>query len=58
MKEKREVSVAIQGGFGAFHEIAAKEFFKNQDVEIIPCDTFADLFEVLQEHRADCGIVA
>ncbi len=55
---ERCVSVAIQGGFGAFHEIAAKEFFRSVNVEIIPCDTFADLFEELKELRVDCGIVA
>jgi protein involved in sex pheromone biosynthesis len=37
--------VAIQGGYGAFHEIAARKYFKDTELEIIPCDTFIDLFE-------------
>lgn len=57
-KECSEVSVAIQGGFGAFHEIAAKEFFNGNSVIIVPCDTFTDLFDELKEKKIDCGIVA
>ncbi len=58
MTKKEEVSVAIQGGFGAFHEIAAKEFFKGLNVKIVPCDTFSDLFDELKAKSPDCGIVA
>lgn len=53
-----KLSVAIQGGFGAFHEIAAKEFFGKIPISIIPCDTFSDLFNLLADKNADCGIVA
>jgi prephenate dehydratase len=56
--ESRKLSVAIQGGFGAFHEIAAKNFFGKIQVSIIPCDTFSDLFNLLADKKADCGIVA
>lgn len=58
LKNKGAVSVAIQGGFGAFHEVAAKKFFGSTPVEIVPCDTFSDLFEELADNKADCGIVA
>jgi prephenate dehydratase len=57
IKENR-ISVAIQGGFGAFHEIAAKEFFRDIPTEIVPCETFTDLFNELQDKKVDCGIVA
>ncbi len=57
-EENSEVSVAIQGGFGAFHEIAAKEFFNGNSLNIVPCDTFTDLFDELKDKRIDCGIVA
>jgi len=57
-KASHIVSVAIQGGFGAFHEIAAKKFFGNNTITIIPCETFSDLFEELRAKRVDCGIVA
>jgi prephenate dehydratase len=52
------ISVAIQGGFGAFHELAAKDFFVNIPIEIVPCVTFTDLFNELQDKKVDCGIVA
>jgi len=52
------ISVAIQGGFGAFHEIAAKQFFGSIPIDIVPCETFTDLFNELQDKKADCGIVA
>ncbi len=52
------ISVAIQGGFGAFHEIAANEFFNGINIEIVPCETFSDLFNELQDKKVDCGIVA
>jgi prephenate dehydratase len=50
--------VAIQGGFGAFHEIAAKHYFQNDNIEIIPANTFKDLFKSLKMNHADLGIMA
>jgi prephenate dehydratase len=35
--------IAIQGVSGAFHHIAARRFFKDQKLEIIPADTFDEL---------------
>ncbi len=50
--------VAIQGGYGAFHEIAARKFYKDYILEIIPCDTFIDLFESVSMGQADSVVVA
>ena len=50
--------VAIQGVSGAFHEIAARQFFEGEDIEIIPCTTFKDLFHLLAEDPSILGIVA
>jgi len=50
--------VAIQGGYGAFHEIAAKNYFKNEEIEIITANTFKDLFKSLKNNHADYGIMA
>lgn len=50
--------VAIQGGYGAFHEIAAKQFFEGEQIEIEPCETFIDLFSALKSKKANLGIVA
>lgn len=50
--------VAIQGVSGAFHEIAARQYFDGEDIEIIPCTTFKDLFHLLAEDPSILGIVA
>lgn len=50
--------IAIQGGYGAFHEIAALHYFKNEEIEVIPNDTFNDLFKSLKMRHADYGIMA
>jgi prephenate dehydratase len=36
--------IAIQGGYGAFHEIAAMHYFESEKIEILPRNTFKDLF--------------
>lgn len=50
--------IAIQGGAGAFHEIAALHYFGSDNVEIIPTLTFKDLFKTLKMQHADYGIMA
>ena len=36
-------TIAIQGGYGAFHELAAQKYFEGEEIEIIPRETFSDL---------------
>jgi len=50
--------IVIQGGYGAFHEIAAIQYFENEDIEIYPRDTFNDLMAALKANKADYGIMA
>ena len=50
--------IAIQGGYGAFHEIAAIHYFENENIEIVPKNTFKDLFKALQQGLVDFGITA
>ena len=50
--------IAIQGGYGAFHEIAAIHYFENENIEIVPKNTFKDLFKALQQGLVDYGITA
>lgn len=62
MTDKNEVSytgarIAIQGFHGSFHECAAYTFFGNE-VEIIPCETFRDLFTSLENGKADYAVCA
>jgi prephenate dehydratase len=50
--------IAIQGGYGAFHEIAAHHYFENEEIEIVPRNTFKDLFKALKQGHVDFGITA
>ncbi len=50
--------VAIQGVRGANHELAAKEFFKDEEIEIVPCLTFSELFSRVKADSSIYGIVA
>lgn len=50
--------VAIQGFSGAYHEIAAREFFSPEEIEIVPCLTFRELFSKLHNDPEMIGIVA
>jgi prephenate dehydratase len=52
------IKIAIQGGFGAFHEIAATHYFNNDNIEIYPRNTFKDLMKSLKQRKADYGIMA
>lgn len=49
--------VAIQGIKGAFHEIAAHEYF-GETVSCLYCDTFKDVFRAVQSNKTEYGIVA
>lgn len=50
--------VAIQGGLGAYHGIAAERFFKDEEVQILPCITFRDIFKEIKKDPNVIGIMA
>ncbi len=50
--------VAIQGGLGAFHEIAARNYFSDDEVNILPCITFRDIFAEAKKDPSLIGIMA
>ncbi|MDR1810212.1 MAG: prephenate dehydratase [Prevotella sp.] len=50
--------VAIQGGLGAYHGIAAENFFVGEEIEIIPCITFRDIFTTINKDPNVVGIMA
>jgi len=56
MKPKKKI--AIQGWPGANHEIAAKAYFEDDNLEVLPCLTFPDLFQTLKNDRSIYGIIA
>ena len=47
--------VAIQGFEGSYHDIATRLFFKDEETELICCETFAEVFDAL---AADNDVVA
>lgn len=49
--------IAIQGGLGAYHAIAAENYFA-QEVEIVPCSTFRDIFISIEKDPNIIGIIA
>jgi len=50
--------IAIQGVLGSFHEIATRLYFVNNEIEIVQCNTFNDLFDSLEFAKSDIGVVA
>jgi len=50
--------VAIQGVGGAYHDIAARGYFEGEEVEIVNCDTFKDVFKAIEKDDNLLGIIA
>ncbi len=48
----------MQGVRGAFHEIAIRKYFNGDNYEVVPCNSFNELFDALRFDRADYGMVA
>ena len=47
--------VAIQGFEGSYHDIATREFFKDEVIELICCETFNEVFSAI---ATDSNVVA
>ena len=50
--------VAIQGIAGSFHDIAARNYFQGEEIEVIACDTFKDVFQTIKKDNSIVGAVA
>lgn len=50
--------VAIQGMLGSFHDIAAHEYFRNEQVQLICCDTFEQVFGSIKSDPTVIGLMA
>ena len=50
--------IAIQGIKGSFHDIAAHHFFENEEVELVCCDTFEEMFDRLKASADLLGLMA
>ncbi|MBE6287096.1 MAG: prephenate dehydratase [Mediterranea massiliensis] len=47
--------IAIQGTLGSFHDIAAHQYYEGEEIELICCSTFEEVFEAAQH---DSQIIA
>ena len=52
------MKVAIQGETGCFHEVAARQYFSYDDIEIVPCSTFDLTLNTLKDGEADFAVMA
>ncbi len=50
--------VTIQGVAGCYHDAAAREYFSSQEIETVACDSFPEMFEMLQGDASLLGIMA
>ena len=54
----QRLSVAIQGIRASFHDVAARKFFSEREIDIVECPSFRDLCTALAERRADVAVMA
>lgn len=50
--------IAIQGYRGSFHDIAAHEYFEGEEIELVGCDTFEQLFAEMKQDDTLLGLMA
>lgn len=56
--QTQALKVAIQGYPGSFHDLAAHHYFNTEELELICCSNFDDLFDSVKKHEADVAIMA
>lgn len=50
--------IAIQGIIGSFHDIAAHQYFRDEQLQIICCSTFEQIFEEIKSDPETIGFLA
>ena len=50
--------IAIQGIKGCFHDIASHRFFEGEELELVCCNTFEQVFRYLKEDKDAAALVA
>ncbi len=55
---KFKMKIAIQGEAGCFHEVAARQYFSYDTIEIVPCLTFDLTLSALLTGESDFAIMA
>lgn len=52
------MNIAIQGELGSFHDAAARQFFGDADISVLPRQTFRGVFGSVANGEADLGVAA
>jgi prephenate dehydratase len=52
------IKIAIQGTLGSFHDIAAHKYFEGEEIELICCATFEEVFNAVQKDSKVIGLAA
>jgi prephenate dehydratase len=52
------MKVSIQGESGSFHEVAARQYFSYDEIEIVPCSTFDLTLSTVVSGEADFAVMA
>ena len=50
--------IAIQGIVGSFHDIAAHEFFRDEQIQLLCCNTFEQVFDAVREDPTTIAMAA
>ena len=50
--------IAIQGIRGSFHDIAAHQYFQGEDIQLVCCDTFEQIFREMRDDYSRLGLMA
>lgn len=50
--------IAIQGEIGSFHDVASHCYFEREDIELICCNTFEEVFEEMKKDSNTIAMVA
>ncbi len=50
--------IAIQGIIGSFHDIAAHQYFEGEQIQLICCSTFEEVFEKMKQDPTIIGLTA
>ena len=57
-KKRNMKKIAIQGMIGSFHDIAAHQYFEGEEIELICCNTFEEVFEEIRKDSNVIGMTA
>ena len=56
--QKQMKKIAIQGTLGSYHDIAAHKYFEGEEIELICCANFEDVFTSIRKDSQVIGMLA